>query len=191
MNGKRKCETLKAVRKRVAEANHIDLKIHDCHFTGDCPGTCPACESELQTLTAALAARQRSGKRIAVTALAAGLVTVSAGCSAPFLPDPPPEPVDIVPYQSTSETDSGAVMGKIGPKAPQTEENGLPEHTLMGDIAAVTPASQPETAFTLTGLVPNPSFTDRDVPDRDVPDTPDSPGAPDISNASDAGHGAG
>lgn len=169
MNGKYKCETLKAVRKIVAEANGIDLKIRDCNFTGDCPGTCPACENELQTLTAALAERHRSGKRIAVTALAAGLITVSAGCSGPFLPHPDPEPVGIVPRQSVSETepdrppffDPHAVLtGKIAPETSPTEAIEPPERTLTGDIADPNQIPHPETTFTLSGLVPNPGVTE-------------------------------
>ena len=40
------CETLKAIRKQVADANGIVYTPAKCDFEGVCTGTCPACESE-------------------------------------------------------------------------------------------------------------------------------------------------
>ena len=46
MAGKDKCEFLKGIRKRMAEANGIPYEPRECTFEGDCIGTCPYCEKE-------------------------------------------------------------------------------------------------------------------------------------------------
>ena len=46
MVGKDKCEFLKGIRKRMAEANGIPYEPRECTFEGDCIGTCPYCEKE-------------------------------------------------------------------------------------------------------------------------------------------------
>ena len=48
--GKRICQALKNLRKRIADANEIPFEIEECTHKGDCPGTCPKCESELRYL---------------------------------------------------------------------------------------------------------------------------------------------
>ena len=40
------CETLKNIRKRIAEANGIPYEPHKCTYEGPCKGTCPVCEAE-------------------------------------------------------------------------------------------------------------------------------------------------
>ena len=54
MNGKNKCKILKEIRREIAEANDIPLEIPECTYEGDCPGTCPQCEEELNCLTEAV-----------------------------------------------------------------------------------------------------------------------------------------
>ncbi len=49
-NGKRICEVLKAIRRELASNNDLDFTERECTHQGDCPGTCPLCEHELQTL---------------------------------------------------------------------------------------------------------------------------------------------
>lgn len=39
--GKRICQALKELRKRIADANEIPFEIEICTHMGDCPGTCP------------------------------------------------------------------------------------------------------------------------------------------------------
>ena len=48
--GKRICNILKELRKRIADANGIRYEIEECPHTGPCPGTCPKCEQELEDL---------------------------------------------------------------------------------------------------------------------------------------------
>ena len=73
MIGKSICKYLKSVRRAVAEANGIDLEIPECTFEGECSGTCPRCEAEVQTLEKALSARKRMAQKVAVVGVAAGL----------------------------------------------------------------------------------------------------------------------
>ena len=46
MKGKKKCEFLKGIRKRMAEANGIPYEPQECNHEEDCSGTCPYCEHE-------------------------------------------------------------------------------------------------------------------------------------------------
>jgi hypothetical protein len=48
--GKLICETLREVRRRIAEANEIRYAPHECTHEGECLGTCPACEAEVRQL---------------------------------------------------------------------------------------------------------------------------------------------
>ena len=79
-NGKNICHTLKTIRKQVAEANGIDYTPAPCHFDGDCSGTCPACEAEVQYIESQLGRLRLAGKAVKVAGLALGL-TMVAGCN--------------------------------------------------------------------------------------------------------------
>lgn len=48
--GKQICEELKKMRRKLAEANNIDIDIVDCPSTGPCAGTCPQCDKEISEL---------------------------------------------------------------------------------------------------------------------------------------------
>lgn len=49
--GKAKCELLKALRKNISQRYGIRYRERECNHEGDCPGTCPLCEAELESLT--------------------------------------------------------------------------------------------------------------------------------------------
>lgn len=49
--GKAKCELLKALRKDLSNRYGIQYRERECNHEGDCPGTCPLCEAELESLT--------------------------------------------------------------------------------------------------------------------------------------------
>ena len=74
------CNTLKAIRKQIADANGIAYSPEECHFTGECKGTCPKCEQDVRDLEYELRRRQIAGKAIKVVGIAAGLVALTA-CS--------------------------------------------------------------------------------------------------------------
>lgn len=68
--GKRICDTLKAVRQLIAKENGIIYKPRECNFTGDCSGTCPACEAEMKYLEQQLIQRKKSGLPLKLTGIA-------------------------------------------------------------------------------------------------------------------------
>ena len=113
-NGKNICHTLKTIRKQVAEANGIDYTPAPCHFDGDCSGTCPACEAEVQYIESQLGRLRLAGKAVKVAGLALGL-TMVAGCNSS--PGMPP-----------SATDKSAAANETSPTTqpnPQPQANAL------------------------------------------------------------------
>lgn len=64
MKGKEKCYLLNELRQKIADENNIDFNIEKCTFEGECLGTCPKCEAELEFLENELNKKQRSGKKI-------------------------------------------------------------------------------------------------------------------------------
>lgn len=84
MNGKQKCEILKSIRRDIAKKNDIALEIPPCTHTGDCPGSCPRCESEVRYLERALDERKKRGLKVALAGISAGLVAVSATACEPI-----------------------------------------------------------------------------------------------------------
>ena len=74
------CDTLKAIRKQIADANEIEYSPEECHFKGECKGTCPKCEQDVRYLEQELRLKQIAGKVIKVAGIAAGLVAMAA-CS--------------------------------------------------------------------------------------------------------------
>lgn len=64
MKGKDKCEFLKGIRKRMAEANGIPYEPRECTYEGECTGTCPFCEKEAAELMAKLRKKEAEGEEI-------------------------------------------------------------------------------------------------------------------------------
>lgn len=77
-NGKNICAVLKQVRKRVADTNGIVYAPKECHFEGDCNGTCPACEAEVRYLEHQLNLLRKAGKAVTVMGVALGM-TLTTG----------------------------------------------------------------------------------------------------------------
>lgn len=55
--GKDKCELLKSIRSYIAKKYGLDYSPSECSHQGDCLGTCPKCDSELQDIQAQLHAK--------------------------------------------------------------------------------------------------------------------------------------
>ena len=64
MNGRDKCELLNEIRQKIALKNNIEFNIEECTYEGDCTGTCPKCESELEYLEMELKKKQYKGEKI-------------------------------------------------------------------------------------------------------------------------------
>ena len=78
--GKETCRILKEIRRQIAEAIDIEFIPSECRYQGDCLGTCPKCEAEVQYLEQQLSARHAAGKTIALASISAGLIALSS-CS--------------------------------------------------------------------------------------------------------------
>ena len=65
--GRKICDVLKAVRKKIADMNGIAYEPRVCHFKGHCSGTCPACETERKYIESELSLRKRMGEAVCVT----------------------------------------------------------------------------------------------------------------------------
>ena len=82
-HGKKICRILKEIRQQIAEKNDIALLIAECHFQGECKGTCPKCEAEVRYLEKELNKRRQLGKAVAVTGISLGMAGAFAGCGTP------------------------------------------------------------------------------------------------------------
>ena len=85
--GKHICETLKNIRREIAEANEIDYQPTECTHEGDCAGTCPKCESETRWLERQLRSRQALGKAVTIAGLSVALGAMSSCHPKIFQPD--------------------------------------------------------------------------------------------------------
>lgn len=79
--GKKVCRELKAVRQQIADANDIEYTPNECTHKGDCPGTCPACESEVRYLERQLNLRRALGKAVVVAGLSLSVTSCAPGCT--------------------------------------------------------------------------------------------------------------
>ena len=71
--GKSTCKLLKDIRQQIADANGISYRPKECHYKGDCAGTCPTCEEEIRYLERELKARKGNGFGMKVAGIAAGI----------------------------------------------------------------------------------------------------------------------
>ena len=141
-----KCRSLKAVRKKLADAVGVDLHQRECRNPGNCKGTCPKCEAEEKKLNEALL------KRGAVAAMAAAMSVGLAGCSSQDLVNlrnflqlagqEKPSPDDVfelegeVAYpEPTLEPDDyiEELIGEVDYAQPEIDP--IDEYELMGDVA--------------------------------------------------------
>lgn len=76
--GKKTCRILKEIRRQIAEANDIEYVVEECHYKGDCLGTCPKCEAEVRYLEQQLHQRQLLGKAVVLAGVSVGMFTLSS-----------------------------------------------------------------------------------------------------------------
>ena len=77
-NGRKACETLKAVRKQIADLNDIHYIPSNCTHSGDCLGTCPICEQEREYIEEQLMIKRKAGKALKIMGVAAGLSAITS-----------------------------------------------------------------------------------------------------------------
>lgn len=71
--GKSICRVLREIRRQIAEANEIGYDSSDCHYQGECAGTCPKCEAEVVYLETQLSARRMAGKAVALAGISTSM----------------------------------------------------------------------------------------------------------------------
>ena len=79
--GRNICNILKPIRKQIADANEIKYSPEECHFKGECKGTCPKCEQDVRDLEYELRLRQIAGKAIKVAGIALGITTLATSAT--------------------------------------------------------------------------------------------------------------
>ncbi len=62
--GKIKCKLLRSIRVQFAHKNDIEYVPTESHHVGDCKGTCPACDAELEFLENCIKEKQVKGEVI-------------------------------------------------------------------------------------------------------------------------------
>jgi len=73
-HSKKVCKILKEIRQQIADKNDIALIISECHFQGECKGTCPKCEVEVRFLENELNKRRQLGKAVAIAGISLGMM---------------------------------------------------------------------------------------------------------------------
>ena len=68
--GKDKCDQLREIRKKIAEANGIEYNPQECHHKDPCKGTCPACDAEIRYLDEQLQLKKERGEEISLVGIA-------------------------------------------------------------------------------------------------------------------------
>lgn len=76
--GKSICNTLKTVRQQIADSNGIEYSPTECHYEGECAGTCPKCEQEMRFLEQQLDIRRAMGKAVSVVGISVGLAALTS-----------------------------------------------------------------------------------------------------------------
>ena len=133
--GRNICDTLKAIRKQIADANGIDYSPEECNYKGECMGTCPKCEQDVRDLEYELHLRKMAGKAIKVAGIAAGLVAMTAcsdGKVQSISPDATKSELNIVKKEEPKPGD-GQLEGDISlsDEAKHAEEE---ENRKLGEI---------------------------------------------------------
>ena len=118
-NGKNICAALKQVRKRVADTNGIVYAPKECHFEGNCNGTCPACEAEVRYLEHQLSLLRKAGKAVTVMGVALGM-TLATGCKQGNTPKALQETQDSV-QASENQMTPGLVIPKERTTCSETD----------------------------------------------------------------------
>ncbi|MBE6326705.1 MAG: energy transducer TonB [Bacteroidales bacterium] len=107
-HGKPICDTLKSIRKQIADANDIPYAPIKCALEEDCLGTCPTCESEMRYIEDQLNIRKMAGKAVKIVGLATVMTLASCNDVQHSQPQPSGEnnAVDTIKLDSVSADSS-------------------------------------------------------------------------------------
>lgn len=138
--GKRTCEILKDVRRKIAQENDIPLVERECTHEGDCRGTCPYCESEVRYLERELSKRRALGKAVTVAGIAVSTMMMGA-CHSPKTPATPPgsepEPTPVNTLSQAAEPSPESSPGPAGKPANTPANGNRPAPAPKGEILQI------------------------------------------------------
>lgn len=138
--GKRTCEILKDVRRKIAQENDIPLVERECTHDGDCRGTCPYCESEVRYLERELSKRRALGKAVTVAGIAVSSMMMGA-CHSPKTPATPPgsepEPTPVNTLSQAAEPSPESSPGPAGKPANTPANGNRPAPAPKGEILQI------------------------------------------------------
>ena len=126
--GKKICGYLKGIRRKIAEENDIKLDIPECTYEGECRGTCPRCEWEVQYLEKTLFERMKLGKIATISGLALGLSACGGN------PGPIIETTGDVPNTDTENIEQADTLPLPPPPDPDMVLPVVGEEILEGVI---------------------------------------------------------
>ena len=139
-NGKRTCEILKDVRRKIAQENDIPLVDRECTHEGDCRGTCPYCESEVRYLERELSKRRALGKAVTVAGIAVSTMMMGA-CHSPKTPATPagsePEPTPVNTLSQAAEPSPESSPEPAGKPANPPANGNRPAPAPKGEILQI------------------------------------------------------
>lgn len=139
--GKKTCRILKDIRKQIARQNDIELIITECHFQGECKGTCPKCEAEIRHLESELALRRQVGKAVTIAGISLGLATSFSACNSRQEPA-----ADLTSPEIHTETLADTISQNTGNQFfTKTENDTIPPPPAPGKI--------PEWGDTITTII--------------------------------------
>ena len=130
MFGKKKCNILREIRKKIAKENDIPYETEDCTYKGECEGTCPKCDQELDYLESQLEERRQNGQSANVPDVPVWTMTDGMRQAAMQSPDG-----GILQQNSLGTYPLG---GQI-PYFPKTAPEPDPEEHILVGIAPYTP----------------------------------------------------
>ena len=155
---------MKGIRRKIAEENDIKLDIPECTYEGECRGTCPRCEWEVQYLEKTLFERMKLGKIATISGLALGL-SACGGNPGPIiettgdvpntdtenieqadtLPLPPPPDLDLFIVGEPIELDSIERTDSLSDKPKQLASYAkLEDDIVEGEMPFITYERMPE-----------------------------------------------
>lgn len=132
--GRSICNTLKAIRIKIARDNGIAYAPRECHHDGDCKGTCLACEAEVRYIESELGLLRMAGRAVTIAGLSVGVsaLTSCVGCDGKpvmgavgqdydteIVTEGELPPIEDVPMEERNDTDM--TKGTIKKPEPQPE----------------------------------------------------------------------
>jgi len=101
--GRTVCNKLKEIRQEIATQNDIEYETSECHFDGECQGTCPKCEAELRYIENEITKRKHLGKVATIAGISFGIAATFSSCIPEGDPMPPegltPNPLGDMPVE--------------------------------------------------------------------------------------------